>query len=187
MRGVGGGVGGLPSGITFGRVPVTRNAEIDPPPAYDDPGVMTPLAKIAIFGHPPLHPLIAFQQHPWAGRKRVRIASLFSLFSFAIFLDSTKRIFPDSGVPYPLVSTVGFAIFGYLQEPCEFAVLVWGQSMRLRLRLSSCRQPQPSHRLDGRHQCQASFVGLCFLQHGDVDIHEALQFSEIAIRQPNSV
>jgi hypothetical protein len=31
--------------------------------------------------------------------------------SFAIFLDSTKRIFPDSGVPYPLVSTVGFAIF----------------------------------------------------------------------------
>jgi hypothetical protein len=36
---------------------------------------------------------------------------LASLFSFAIFLDSTKRIFPDSGVPYPLVSTVGFAIF----------------------------------------------------------------------------
>jgi putative tryptophan/tyrosine transport system substrate-binding protein len=26
-------------------------------------------------------------------------ASLFSLFSFAIFLDSTKRIFPDAGVP----------------------------------------------------------------------------------------
>jgi hypothetical protein len=72
---------------------------------------MTPLAKIAIFGHPPCTPLIAFQQHPWAGRKSVRIASLFSLFSFAIFLDSTKRIFPDSGVPYPLVSTVGFAIF----------------------------------------------------------------------------
>ena len=45
------------------------------------------------------------------GRKSVRIASLFSLFSFGIFLDSTKRIFPDSGVPYPLVSTVGFAIF----------------------------------------------------------------------------
>jgi hypothetical protein len=29
----------------------------------------------------------------------VRIASLFSLFSFAIFFGSTKRIFPDSGVP----------------------------------------------------------------------------------------
>ena len=75
---------------------------------------MTPLAKIAIIGHRPSKfctPLIAFQQHPWVGRKSVRIASLFSLFSFAIFLDSTKRIFPDSGVPYPLVSTVGFAIF----------------------------------------------------------------------------
>jgi hypothetical protein len=34
-----------------------------------------------------------------AGRKSVRIASLFSLFYFAIFLDSTKRIFPDSGLP----------------------------------------------------------------------------------------
>jgi hypothetical protein len=31
-EGVGAGSGGLPSGITFGRVPVTRNAEIDPPP-----------------------------------------------------------------------------------------------------------------------------------------------------------
>ena len=56
---------------------------------------MTPLAKIAIFGHPPSKfctPLIAFQQHPWAGRKSVRIASLFSLFSFAIFsqLDQTN-------------------------------------------------------------------------------------------------
>ena len=35
-----------------------------------------------------------------AGHKSVRIASLSSLFYFAIFLDSTKRIFPDSGVPY---------------------------------------------------------------------------------------
>jgi hypothetical protein len=48
MRGVGGGVGGLPSGITFGRVPpVTRNAEIDPgdndPPPKMTQGVMTPL------------------------------------------------------------------------------------------------------------------------------------------------
>jgi hypothetical protein len=41
----------------------------------------------------------------------VRIAPLFSLFSFAIFFGSTKRIFPDSGVPYPRVSTFGFAIF----------------------------------------------------------------------------
>src|SRR6202011_3665277 len=57
-------------------------------------------------------PSSPFQQHPWrAGRKSVRIASLSSLFYFAIFLHSTKRIFPDSGVPYPLVSTVGFAIF----------------------------------------------------------------------------
>jgi hypothetical protein len=43
-------------------------------------------------------------RRPWfaadrAEIKSVRIASLFSLFSFAIFLDSTKRIFPDSGVP----------------------------------------------------------------------------------------
>jgi hypothetical protein len=69
----------------------------------DHPGVMTPLAKIAIFGHPPLRIL-----HPphhlstaslRAGRKSVRIASLSFAFYFAIFLDSTKRIFPDSGVP----------------------------------------------------------------------------------------
>jgi hypothetical protein len=33
-------------------------------------------------------------------RTELRIASLSSLFYFAIFLDSTKRIFPDSGVPY---------------------------------------------------------------------------------------
>ena len=51
---------------------------------------------------------------------RVRIASLFSLFSFAIFLNSTKRIFPDSGVPYPLVSTVGFAIFAISARLAEF-------------------------------------------------------------------
>ncbi len=31
-EGGGGRGGGLPSGITFGRVPRTRNAEIDPPP-----------------------------------------------------------------------------------------------------------------------------------------------------------
>jgi hypothetical protein len=37
---------------------------------------------------------------PRAGRKSVRIASLFSFFSFAIFLDFTKRIFPDLGVPF---------------------------------------------------------------------------------------
>src|ERR1700730_7316013 len=42
---------------------------------------MTPLAKIAIFGHPPCTPLIAFQQHPWAGRKSVRYFRFFlSLF-----------------------------------------------------------------------------------------------------------
>jgi hypothetical protein len=35
-------------------------------------------------------------------------------FSLAIFFDSSKRIFPDSGVPYPLVSSVGFAIFASL-------------------------------------------------------------------------
>src|SRR5271157_3471594 len=40
------------------------------------------------------------------------MASLFSLFAFATFLDSTKRIFPHSG-RISLVSTVGFAI---LQE-----------------------------------------------------------------------
>jgi hypothetical protein len=38
------------------------------------------------------------------GRKSIRISSLF-------FSTPLKRIFPDSGVPYPLVSTVGFAIF----------------------------------------------------------------------------
>src|ERR1700737_4937407 len=38
----------------------------------------------------------------WQVRKSVRIASLFSLFSFAIFLDSTKRIFPDSGYRHSL-------------------------------------------------------------------------------------
>src|ERR1700730_10081273 len=43
---------------------------------------------------------IASDRSPFAGRKSVRIASLFSLFSFAIFFDSTKRIFPDSGVPF---------------------------------------------------------------------------------------
>ncbi|SRR6266481_7967274 len=37
------------------------------------------------------------------GRKSVGIATLF----FRYFLDSIKRIFPDSGVPF----TVGFAIF----------------------------------------------------------------------------
>jgi hypothetical protein len=41
------------------------------------------------------------------GRKSVRIASLSSLFYFAIFLDSTKRIFPDSGVPYCAVAPSG--------------------------------------------------------------------------------
>jgi hypothetical protein len=46
--------------------------------------------------------------------KSVRIVSLFSLFSFAIFFDSSKRISPDSGVPYPLISIVGFAIFAIL-------------------------------------------------------------------------
>jgi hypothetical protein len=43
--------------------------------------------------------------------KSVRIASLFSLFSFAIFLRLDQTNFPDSGVPDPLVSTLGFAIF----------------------------------------------------------------------------
>ena len=43
------GVGGLPSGITFGG-PVTRNAEIDPPPPPKmTQGVMTP--------YPPLYRL----------------------------------------------------------------------------------------------------------------------------------
>ena len=28
---------------------------------------------------------------------------------------------------------------------------------------------------DGRHQRHAPFVGMCFLQNGDVDVHEALQ------------
>ena len=70
-------------------------AEIDPPPAKDDPGVLSPLAKIAIFGHPPSKfctPLIAFQQHPWAGCKSVRIASLFFAFFFRYFsqLDQTN-------------------------------------------------------------------------------------------------
>ena len=53
-EGVGGGVGGLPSGITLAGSPVTRNAEIDPPPPPKmTQGVMTPLT--------PLHHL---QQHP---------------------------------------------------------------------------------------------------------------------------
>jgi hypothetical protein len=46
----------------------------------------------------------------------VRIASLFSLFSFAILFGSAKRIFPDSGVPYPGVSTFGFAIFAIARD-----------------------------------------------------------------------
>ena len=60
-------------------------------------GLAAPLAKIAIFGHPP--PNFSPPSSPFnsiLGRVvRACIASLFSLFSFAIFLDSTKRIFPD--------------------------------------------------------------------------------------------
>jgi hypothetical protein len=58
------------------------------------PGRRTPLA---------VRPLPRGRARPGTlggGRKSVRIASLSSLFYFAIFLDSTKRIFPDSGVPY---------------------------------------------------------------------------------------
>ena len=102
--------GRLPSGITFGRgppLPVTlrltqRLMTPTPHPPKMTKGVMTPLP-----------PFIAFQQHPLTS---VRIASPFSLFSFAIFFGSTKRIFPDLGVPYPLVSTFGFAIFATLAE-----------------------------------------------------------------------
>ena len=55
---------------------------------------MTPLAKIAIFGHPPqiLHPPHRLSTTSLAGRKSVRIASLFSLFFFRYFsqLDQTN-------------------------------------------------------------------------------------------------
>jgi hypothetical protein len=40
-----------------------------------------------------------------------------------VSFDSTKRIFPDSGVPYPLVSTVGFAIFAICRTRCEAPVI----------------------------------------------------------------
>ncbi len=60
-----------------------------PPPKMTQ-GVMTPLT-------PPSSPFNSILERVV---KSVRIASLFSLFSFAIFLDSTKRIFPDSGVPF---------------------------------------------------------------------------------------
>src|SRR6478672_8916789 len=83
---------------------------------------MTPPGENRYFRPPPLqilHPPYRLSTASFSGsleslfcdRKSVRIALLFSLFSFAIFLDTTKRIFPDSGVPYPLVSTDGFAIF----------------------------------------------------------------------------
>ena len=99
MRGVGGGVGGPPLRDHLWQgppLPVTLRL-IHPPPKMTQ-GVMTP-------------PSSPFNSILERGRKSVRISSLFSLFSFAIFFDSSKRIFPDSGVPYPLVSTVGFAIF----------------------------------------------------------------------------
>jgi hypothetical protein len=38
----------------------------------------------------------------------------FRFFPSLFFFDPTKRIFPDSGVPYPLVATLGFAIFAIL-------------------------------------------------------------------------
>src|SRR2546423_11376913 len=60
-------------------------------------GVMTPL--------PPLHRLST------ASLTSVRIASLFSLFSFAIFFGSTKRIFPDSGVPWFRLLALLFSLF----------------------------------------------------------------------------
>jgi hypothetical protein len=75
---------------------------------------MTALAKIAIFSQPPLNfapPHHLSTASLRAGRKdRSHSIAIFASF-FAIFLDSTKRIFPDLGVPYPLISTVGFAIF----------------------------------------------------------------------------
>src|SRR6202140_4237985 len=98
------------------EVPVTRNAKITggwgAPPLRDHlwqgpplPVTLRLTQRLMTAPLPPLHRLST------ASLTSVRIASLFSLFSFAIFFGSTKRIFPDSGVPYPLVSTVGFAIF----------------------------------------------------------------------------
>src|ERR1700736_6530465 len=72
------------------EVPVTRNAKITPVNEGVGGGV----------GGPPLPPSSPFKSILERGRKSVRISSLFSLFSFAIFFDSSKRIFPDSGVPY---------------------------------------------------------------------------------------
>jgi hypothetical protein len=64
---------------------------------------MTPLAKIAIFGHPPFQILQPPHRLSTASLRgsleRSHSIAIFA-FSFAIFLDSTKRIFPDSGVPY---------------------------------------------------------------------------------------
>ena len=61
---------------------------------------MTPPGENRHFRPPPLQILHPPHRLSTAGRKSVCIASLFSLFSFAIFLNSTKRIFPNSGVPY---------------------------------------------------------------------------------------
>src|ERR1700730_11957777 len=74
MRGVGGGVGGTsPPGSPLAGSPVTRNAEIDPPPAKMTQGVMTPQ-------NPPSSPSTASLS--------------------AIFLRPTEQICPDSAGPF---------------------------------------------------------------------------------------
>ena len=67
------GVGGLPSGITFGGFPVTRNAEIDPgdndPPPKMTQGIMTPPPKMTQGVMTPPTPLITFNSILEQGRK----------------------------------------------------------------------------------------------------------------------
>ena len=98
---------------------------------------MTPLAKIAIFGHPPLQ-ILQERSHSIAifafffryfspldqtnfSRFRRTLSTGFDcwLCYFRYFAIGEVRPHYNSGVPYPLVSTVGFAIFAI----CGFARL----------------------------------------------------------------
>src|ERR1700730_12544326 len=102
MRGVGGrGRGASPPGSSLAGSPVTRNTELDPPPPKMTQGGNDPLTPLHRLSTASLNGVVrAFAYHRY-----------FRFFLSLFFSTPLKRIFPDSGVPYPLVSTVGFAIF----------------------------------------------------------------------------
>src|ERR1700736_6524809 len=121
MRGVGGGVGGPPLRDHLWQgppLPVTLRL-IHPPP------------KMTQGGNDPLTPLHRLSTASLNGVVRAFAYHRYFRFFLSLFFSTAlKRIFPDSGVPYPLVSTVGFAIFAICGPRGRLTALNEGRPVR---------------------------------------------------------